>query len=955
VPCLVQGELGQARAAPQAAPFAYAAEPAGEGRSRLGSARRQVHNPCVLTTSSELVGREKELAAVDGFLDGDGAARVLLLEGEAGIGKTVLLERGLEVARAGGLRVLRCSPGEYERELAYTGLSDLFGVAVGEAADELARPRRRALEVALMLAEPEGEPPDSGAIALGILDVLRLLARGVRVVVAVDDVQWLDVASATALGFAVRRLEVEPVALLLARRGGGDPPLGLKAEAVRVVEVGPLSVGALHRMLVDRVGRSFSRPVLKSVHETSAGNPFYALELALALERQRVEPRPEEPLPVPVSLETLVGDRLAGLSAEARRVAGAAALLAQPTRAVIGAGAGFAEAVACGVLREDSGELRFTHPLLAAAARSSLTQDEARALHAGLALTVEDATERARHRALAAVGPDEDVAAAAEAAARVAAARGARSTAATLLELAVSLTPPDTAEQRRRRTLSLARELAAAGNAGAARALLEQLVDELPAGGERSEALLELAWAREDDAAASLELSRQALAEADSDERRALAHHVIGGWEYHAGDLESARAHLREAVALGSEASFVAGALAWQLLLDTVVGASVSEATIERALALDEITTARWDFPARFVVGMRRMYEDRHDEARGLMLAAVATLQEHFGPDFAAYHFRLADLEVRTGRYPEAARYAADALANGEQSGLEIWLCSGLWATALVDAHLGRVEEACAAAERAVALARAAGTWVFESLGLAVLGFLELSLGRAAEAAAILEPLAERHARIGLRDPSMHWGALPNAVEALIATGELERARTLLVMLEEQGAALPGPYTRARAARAAGLLAAAEGRLEDAITAFARAQPEAEIPLERGRTLLALGATQRLARQRKAARETLQQAVAIFDELGATLWAERARDELGRIGGRAPSPRGLTPTERRVAALVAEGKSNKEVAAALVVSVHTVEAALTAVYRKLDVHSRTEMARKLAEDGSSKL
>jgi DNA-binding CsgD family transcriptional regulator len=201
------------------------------------------------------------------------------------------------------------------------------------------------------------------------------------------------------------------------------------------------------------------------------------------------------------------------------------------------------------------------------------------------------------------------------------------------------------------------------------------------------------------------------------------------------------------------------------------------------------------------------------------------------------------------------------------------------------------------------------------------------------------------------REPSIA-GELPNAIEALVALGELDEARRLLAELEDRISRIESPWGVASARRCEGLILAADGDLESALAGFESALSVHEglpQPFDLARTLLAQGVTQRRARQRRAARETLERALAIFDELGAVLWAEKARSELGRIGGRAPSRTSLTPAEQRIAQLVAEGRSNKQVAAELVVSVHTVEAALTSIYRKLDVRSRTEMARKLAE------
>ena len=201
----------------------------------------------------------------------------------------------------------------------------------------------------------------------------------------------------------------------------------------------------------------------------------------------------------------------------------------------------------------------------------------------------------------------------------------------------------------------------------------------------------------------------------------------------------------------------------------------------------------------------------------------------------------------------------------------------------------------------------------------------------------------------GWREPSI-YGELPNAIEALVELGELQEARRLLVDLRQRVSRIESPWSDASARRCEGLILAAEGNLEAALGAYAdavRVHEQLPQPFDLARTLLAWGTAQRRARRRKEARTTLQQALDTFDELGAPLWAEKARDELGRIGGRAPSHGDLTPAEKRIAELVAAGKTNKEAAAALVLSVHTVEGALKRVYRKLGVRSRTELSRLL--------
>jgi DNA-binding CsgD family transcriptional regulator len=199
---------------------------------------------------------------------------------------------------------------------------------------------------------------------------------------------------------------------------------------------------------------------------------------------------------------------------------------------------------------------------------------------------------------------------------------------------------------------------------------------------------------------------------------------------------------------------------------------------------------------------------------------------------------------------------------------------------------------------------------------------------------------------MGYREPS-HYQAIPNLVEALVELGEAEEARPLVTLFEELARAVDAPLALAQGARCRGLVAGATGDLEGALAALNVALADhrrAPVPFERSRTLLSLGSTLRRAKRRRAAREALMEAVAVFDELSAPLWAKKARSELARIGGRAPSPEALTPTERRVAELVAQGHTTKEVAAELFVSAKTVEGHLSHIYAKIGVRSRAELA-----------
>jgi DNA-binding CsgD family transcriptional regulator len=392
----------------------------------------------------------------------------------------------------------------------------------------------------------------------------------------------------------------------------------------------------------------------------------------------------------------------------------------------------------------------------------------------------------------------------------------------------------------------------------------------------------------------------------------------------------------------------LAQALAFYLKLEDVAGNPVSDHLVRRSLTLEHDAGERPYFHApTWVVADRLFFAGRLDEARRFYQDYRRRAQEYGLDAFdALVAFRLVRLECQAGRLDEAERLSSEysGFFEEESGGRHL----GLHAAGEVATYAGRLEEARALFAEGAARAAAAHEHVFRMWNLVGLAFVDLSLGDARAALDRLLPLVNGLEEKGYRHPGFP-PVLPDAIEAAIAVGELETAGALVDRLERQARSLAEPWPLAVAARSRALLAAATGDFAASFEAFACALAEhARVPMrfEHARTLLALGAAQRRARRRAQARASLQQARGIFQELGTPVWAEKAGAELGRIGGRRRTE-GLTPAERRVAALVAEGRTNREVAAALFLGERTVETHLTHIYAKLGVRSRTELARRL--------
>jgi ATP/maltotriose-dependent transcriptional regulator MalT len=572
---------------------------------------------------------------------------------------------------------------------------------------------------------------------------------------------------------------------------------------------------------------------------------------------------------------------------------------------------------------------------------------------------VADPEERARHLALAARGPDSSVAAALEEAARGAAARGSPRAAAELTEQAARLTPPDRGEDARRRPAAAAYYHFESGDNRRARAMFEDLAAELPAGPERASVLVRLAFTRayDDDVHAATELNRQALEEAHDDSLTraqaltSLAATLFRRREQLAEAVEHARAAAELAAELG-DLALAGDALGVQLMAEAAVGRPEARVTLERLLQLQPSGgRVRLQAEPKWHAAIAWMWWEELDRAQSAFGELIERGYESGDESFLPYAYVLAaQNECLRGDLERAGSHADAGQEIAEQVGQEALVGYALAVRALVDAYRGRADEARTGGERALALARRTRSTPTMHFAASALGLLELSLARPAEAAERLAPLVEFAGEQEMSEPTLTRFTL-DYVEALIELGRLEDAAEVCGRYEYHAARLGRRGALASAWRCRGLLAAACGDLDEGRATLQQALAEHDcvpMPFERARTLLALGSLLRRARQRRAARESLQQAHAIFEKVGAALWAEKSRAELARIGGRTASPGELTPAEQRIAELVGQGHSNKEVAAELVVTVRTVESNLTRIYRKLGVRSRAELVRRLS-------
>lgn len=934
---------------------------------------RSTSGKSLVTLNDLLVGRDSELATLSGRI-GDlklGQSFALLITGEPGIGKTSLLSAVL-VDLEGDVRLLQARGFEAEREIPYAGLFELVRPIL-DLREELPGVQRAALESAFALSKREAATSyDRLALPVALIGLFDLCVQHQPTLVVVDDVHWLDPASREAIAFVARRLPKNGLGLLLAGRSG-------------TAELEDFSPVERHRL--SGIDRRSARQVLAAatpdlpaaltaeIIANSLGNPLALQELPRALSEEELEGRrlPAQPLPVAGAIEAAFSRQLQNLPSDSRRALSLAASMGAGRvevfeRAGRGLGLSIAELAAAeraGILRIDpaTSRIEFRHPLLRSTAYHAATESERRANHLALASAVDDHGRRAWHLAHAAVGHDEAVASDLESAARDARSRAAHAEAARAFARAADLSVDDAA--RGRRYLAAAQDLAICGQFEASLAHLDQAAPLV-----RDDLRLAVIRLRGHLAIRRGELaSGQRILEDGGEEAFERGDHVSAAVLFlessvsytMTGENEAMNSVLARA-ARSTERIGGPGTTIRRMM--SAVTASVEGETAAASQefnhlegALEGLDLTQLSEPVG-VLAHACLWTGHVDQAARICDRLVTHLRAVSA--FGALPYPLAVralVSEASGDWVRALTEAEEADRLAEESGHAPLRSVSLAALARVEAGLGHLDAAFDHADRGLRLAEQSGATSCRLHCLAARARASLA---ADEPAAVVETLAEVESlqrRLGWIQPGMLMSGGDYA-EALVRLGRRDEAREVVFDLQRRGERTAHPWALAVAARVELMLATGEHEVDHwAERAFAQ-HGRISMPFERARTELAWGERLRRLRKRQRSREPLTRALLAFEHLSATPWLRRSRDELAAAGGsleraagRAGDDAGfadLTPHERKVAAMVAQGMTNREAAAALFLSPKTIERHLSQIYRTLGVRSRTELSSRWA-------
>ncbi|WP_153530439.1 helix-turn-helix transcriptional regulator [Actinomadura macrotermitis] len=913
-----------------------------------------------------LHGRAAERALIDRMLAAarDGRSGALVLRGPAGIGKSALLGHAAEAAA--GFQVVRAEGVEFEAELPFAGLHLLLSPVL-DRIDRLPAPQAEALRGAFGLTAAAAG--DRFLVGLAVLSLLAELAEDGPLLCLVDDAQWFDRSSAEALGFAARRLNREGVLLLFGVRDAGGPhgPAGLAGLPAHRLD--GLDAPAAAALLDERTPGLAPRVRARILAETE-GNPLALIELPLALsaEQRAGELLPLSynlgPLPLTERVRTAFGAQAARLGEPAAALLLVAAVeetgdlsTVLAAAALLGAGpAELEEAERPGLLVVGDAAVSFKHPLARAAVLQGAPLTRRLAAHRALAEALAgsglpDAGDRAAwHRAAAATGPDEAVAAALEATARRAATRTGHAAQAAALERAAELTP-DPGERARRlagaaeaavaagdlhRASAIARRASAGPADAPLRARLTQVraAVEFEFGSPRTAARLLLDGAAEASGPAVVPM---------------LAEAVRNG--YFSGDADLAGQAADRLLAAAGASPFATGLAGLARLMTGDAARAVPAMRAMTAFALGPPRPAL-GVGERLIAGAMGLITGDDDAAREMFLALVADARERSligWLPIALEHLALA--EFFGGRVRDAHVHAEEGLVLADSTGqahrMDHLRCVLAWAAALT----GDEARCRGLAEAAIGPALDRHAVRTAAWGTMALGLLDVGLGRYEQALARLETAAAGPL-------TAHYAVTyfaPDQVEAAVRTGRPDRAARPLGRFRDWAAVAGQPWAEAVAHRCAALLATG-GTAEEHYAEAVRLHLKGGRPFERARTDLLYGEWLRRAQRKADARARLRPALETFERLGARPWAERAAAELRATGAPGPAAPGrsrldrLTPQELQVVRLAAQGLSNRDIAGQLFLSARTVGYHLYKAYPKLGVAGRGELAALLGAE-----
>ncbi|HEY1715424.1 MAG TPA: AAA family ATPase [Solirubrobacteraceae bacterium] len=918
-----------------------------------------------ITASVPALGRESELAALTGVLDGarHGTGGALVVRGEPGVGKSLLL--ATVTHGAGDLTVLSATGVQSESDLAFGALSALLRPLL-DGIDRLPAVQADSLRAAVGLAAAaQVEPLPCHAAVVGLL---AAAAAERSVLVVADDLQWFDAASRDAVLFAARRMGSDAVAFVMAVRDGeSEEPLRTGLPELRLSGLAEEPALAL----VARSAGEVSPAVARRLWAQTAGNPLALVEIPrnLSAEQRAGRVALDQPLPVGQRLEDSFAARAAALpkaSRQALLVAATSYTGATDTLLAALGELGLAPNALDAAEEEDlvsiaQGSLTWRHPLVRSAIYHAAGAPARRAAHAALARAGGEARlpdHRAWHLAAAAAAPDEAVAAELDQVAVQAARRGAPSTALRAFAQAARLSPDE--GDRARREIDAAELALAVGRLDEALELLDGARGRgddprLRAHGERIRARVEMLRGSPHAAHDRLVAIAEAIADLDRPLAAAamteavLARTVTGPLPAYRETAERAWAL---AQGLGGEVEAMAAvALGCGLLLSAETDAGLELfARYGAVVEKPEVWHSAPELPGMYACLHASI--ERFDTADRLFTAMTTSARDQGALRALPYPLSgraLVDLEL--GRWPAALAGAQEAVELSREMAGPAMLASSLAALAQVEASMGRPQATRDHAEESLAICKQLNAWAVEPEPVLALASLALSLGEHEDAVNVWT-----RTTVDIREWVLEpgWEHLDDVmIEASVRAGRTAQAEHELAELEAKAQRTGRTWAHAVAARCRGLLATST-EIDEHFQRALEWHDRAPLPFTRARTQLCYGERLRRARRRVDAREQLAAASATFHALGATIWAERAERELAAAGYSRQSPAEqspwaeLTAAETRVARVILEGATYDEAASALFVSPRTIETHLRQIYRKVGVRSRSEMTRRLA-------